>query len=80
MATNYEILTGLSKKQMAAFINSLVKKEVSRYIDWNAWLNSEDPEPPHPNKLSVSPSPNAASIVPVFLICASCRRYCPFDA
>ncbi len=47
MATNYEILTGLSKKQMAAFINSLVKKEVSRYIDWNAWLNSEDPEPPY---------------------------------
>lgn len=47
MATNYEILMSCTRKQMAAFINSLVKKEVSRYIDWNAWLLSEDPEPPY---------------------------------
>jgi len=47
MATNYEILMSLSKKQMAAFIHSLVNKEVSRYIDWNAWLLSENPEPPY---------------------------------
>ena len=45
MATNYEILMSCSRKQMAAFINSLVNKEVSRYIDWNSWLRSEDPEP-----------------------------------
>ena len=45
MATNYEILMNLSQKQMAAFIRSLVNKDVSRYIDWASWLNSEDPDP-----------------------------------
>lgn len=47
MATNYEILMSLTRKQMNAFINSLVNKEVSRYIDWGAWLGSEDPQPPY---------------------------------
>ncbi len=47
MSTNYEMLLGLSQKQMSSFIRSLITKEASKYIDWNAWLGSEDPEPPY---------------------------------
>ena len=50
MATNYEILMSLSRKQMSSFIRSLVTKDASKYIDWASWLNSEDPEPSYIGK------------------------------
>ena len=46
MSTNYEKLVRCSQKQIDIFIQSLVTKEASRYVDWSAWLSSEDPEAP----------------------------------
>ena len=44
MPTNYDILMQCSRKQMEQFIRSIVNKEASKYVNWKAWLSSEEPE------------------------------------
>ena len=47
MATNYERLVQCTKEELSYFFDSLVHKPASAYVDWDLWLNSEDPEAPY---------------------------------
>lgn len=47
MANNYEKLIRCTKNQLEVFIDSLVNKPASRYVDWSAWLASDDPDAPY---------------------------------
>ena len=44
MATNLERLQNCSARQLEAFIRSIVSKRASEYINWGAWLSSDDPD------------------------------------
>ena len=46
MSTNYDKLVRCSQEQIDIFIQSLVTKDASRYVDWSAWLSSENPNAP----------------------------------
>ncbi len=44
MPTNYIRLLNCNKNEMEMFIRSIVSKEASSYVDWHAWMSSENPE------------------------------------
>ena len=44
MSSNYIRLLNCNKSEMELFIRSIVTKEASAYVDWHAWMSSEDPE------------------------------------
>ena len=44
MSSNFERLQNSSRRQMEAFIRSIVSKRASAFIDWHAWLSSDDPD------------------------------------
>lgn len=44
MASNYVRLLSCNKAEMEMFIRSIVSKEASTYVDWHAWMSSENPE------------------------------------
>lgn len=44
MATNLERLQNCSARQLEAFIRSIVSKRASEYVNWGAWLSSDDPD------------------------------------
>ena len=47
MANNYEKLVRCTQNQLEVFIDSLVNKPASHYVDWAKWLSSEDPDAPY---------------------------------
>lgn len=44
MSSNYERLQNSSRRQLEAFIRSIVSKRASEFIDWHAWLSSDNPD------------------------------------
>ena len=44
MSSNYERLRNCSSRQLEAFIRSIVSKRASEFVDWRAWLASDDPD------------------------------------
>lgn len=44
MSSNFERLQKCSRRQLGAFISSIVSKRASEFVDWNAWLASDDPD------------------------------------
>ncbi len=44
MSSNYERLQSCSSRQLEAFIRSIVSNRASEYVDWHAWMSSDDPD------------------------------------
>lgn len=44
MSSNFERLQNSSRRQLEAFIRSIVSKRASEFVDWHAWLSSDDPD------------------------------------
>lgn len=44
MSSNYIRLLNCNKNEMEMFIRSIVTKEASAYVDWHAWMSSDNPE------------------------------------